>query len=200
MIIAAEDTGNAARFRKERHDLSSRPLTDAEVYWEPKPWKKPGESSANQRTPDLAPLLREVLARPDWKPGNAIALMITGTGKRTASAFGGGDSKAARLMVDADPGSVAQAVETTPNTSYRLRLLFGLPPQGETRVFDVVVQGKTIRRDLRLSHDPGGTQHVIETIDRVMVRDELQIRLVPKQGEPLLSGFDLIRQDEFSGQ
>ena len=68
LIIAAEDTGNAAPFTNQMHDLSSRSLTTAEIGWEPDAWKKAGESKQNQRTPNLAPLVQAVVNREDWKP------------------------------------------------------------------------------------------------------------------------------------
>ncbi len=200
LIIAAEDTGSAARFSQDNHDLSSRTMTSAEVFWEPEPWKKSGDAKVQQRTPDLAPLIRAVIARPDWKPGNSIAFLISGSGKRTAAAFQSGNSQAAVLVVDAEPGSVAAARESTPLEPYRLRLLFGLPPQGEPRVFDVIVQGKTVRRDLRLAHDSPDTAQASEMIPAVMIGDELQIQLVPKTGLPLLSGLELVRQGEGTSQ
>src|SRR6185503_13601444 len=39
-----------------------------------------------QRTPDLSALVREVIARPGWISGNAMAFIISGTGHRTAEA------------------------------------------------------------------------------------------------------------------
>jgi len=71
-----------------------------------------------------------------------------------------------------------------------------LPPQGAPRVFDVVVQGKTVRSDLRLTNDSSGVAKAIETIDDVMVGRELHVQLVPKVGQPLLSGLELVRQEQ----
>lgn len=200
LIVACEDTGHAARFSADSHDLSSRTLTKAEVFWEPEPWKKAGDAKQAQRTPNIAALIRAVIRRPDWKPGNSIVFLISGNGKRIASAFRSGDAKAAVLVVEADPGSLAAASAPSPAEPYRVRLLFGLPPQGEPRVFDVLVQGKQVRTDLQLSHDADQQAYAVETIDGVMVSDELRIELVPKQGQPLLSGLELVRQDDGTSQ
>jgi hypothetical protein len=200
LIIAAEDTGSARQFSEDSHDLSSRTTTSAEVFWEPAPWKKAGDAKEPQRTPDLAPLVRAVIARADWKPGNSIAFLISGSGKRTAAAFKSGGPGAALLVVDADAGSLAEVREPAPKEPYRLRLLFGLPSHGEPRIFDVVVQGKTVRRNLTLARDANGTTHATATIPTVMIGDELTIQLVPKSGQPLLSGLELVRQGAGTSQ
>ncbi len=43
----------------------------------------------DQRTPDLSAVIQEVVNRPGWASGNAIAVIITGTGKRVADSFDG---------------------------------------------------------------------------------------------------------------
>ena len=45
------------------------------------------QAGPNQRTPNLASILQEIMNRPGWSPGNAIVLVITGTGSRNAAAF-----------------------------------------------------------------------------------------------------------------
>jgi hypothetical protein len=40
-----------------------------------------------QRTPDLSAVVQEIVGQPGWASGNAIAIMIAGTGTRTARAF-----------------------------------------------------------------------------------------------------------------
>lgn len=194
LIFAAEATGNAARFRQDNHDLSSRNLTSAQVDWKVDPWLKKGDAGAAQRSADLSPLIREVIQHPDWKPGNAVAILISGVGSRVASAFRGGQATAVRLVVDADSGSLHLARPAAPPQPYRLRLLFGLPPQGSPCEFDVLVQGVPVRRNLRLSNDSSGLAQAIETVDQVLIGDELKIQLVPKDGRPRLSGLELVRQ------
>ena len=45
-------------------------------------------------------MLREVVGRPGWASGNALALVITGTGHRTARAYDGKPAGAALLHVE----------------------------------------------------------------------------------------------------
>ena len=53
----------------------------------------------NQRTPNLASIVQEIVSRPGWSPGNAIALVITGTGTRIAVAYDDSPALAAKLVV-----------------------------------------------------------------------------------------------------
>jgi hypothetical protein len=59
-----------------------------------------GSVAAAQRTPDLAWVVQEVVDRPGWASGNALALLVTGRGHRTAVAYEGGAARAAVLHVD----------------------------------------------------------------------------------------------------
>ncbi len=66
------------------NSLAARLLTTASVPWTPAVWATVGERGPLQRTPDISALVREVIARPGWVDGNAMAFLITGTGHRTA--------------------------------------------------------------------------------------------------------------------
>jgi hypothetical protein len=84
LAIRAQAADNAAIFTTAANSLTARPLTTASVAWSPAPWANVGERGPLQRTPDLAALVREVIARPGWTSGNAMAFLINGTGHRTA--------------------------------------------------------------------------------------------------------------------
>ena len=45
-----------------------------------------GEAGADQRTPDLSAVVQEVVDRPGWARGNALVVLVSGTGKRAAVA------------------------------------------------------------------------------------------------------------------
>ena len=57
------------------------------------------EAGVNQRTSNLGSIVQEIVSRPGWASGNAIVLVITGTGTRVASAFDDNAALAARLVV-----------------------------------------------------------------------------------------------------
>jgi hypothetical protein len=80
--IQAERSGNAPALKFENGDLSRRARTTANVLWNPGPWSTVGQQ---ERSADLAPILEEVFAQADWRPGNAVALLIYGSsGPRAA--------------------------------------------------------------------------------------------------------------------
>lgn len=192
LIIAAENSGNAERSSSDGHNLSSRDRTTAEVLWQPASWPVPGDIGVEQRTPDLAALIREVVRRPDWKSGNSLAFLITGTGKRTAEAFDGDQKLAPRLIVDTD--EVIADTSGGNGVPYRVRLLFGAPPEAGLgrSVFDVYLQDRLVQSDVTLNPDgPPGETAATYTFDNVMISDQLQVRFIPKEGKPLISGIEL---------
>ncbi|MFM1769162.1 MAG: hypothetical protein RJA22_1691 [Verrucomicrobiota bacterium] len=99
LTLRAQAADQAAVFTTNANQVGSRPLTAASVAWTPAPWDLVGERSSRQRSPDLSPLLREVSARPGWTPGNALALVIQGTGHRTAEAADKAGAQPAALEV-----------------------------------------------------------------------------------------------------
>ena len=64
-----------------------------------------GERAAAQRTPDLAALVGEVVARPSWASGNPLVFIINGVGKRVAESFdkAGGTPAALTITYHARP-------------------------------------------------------------------------------------------------
>jgi len=79
--IQAEHSGNAPALKFENDNLSRRPRTKANVLWNPSPWI----GGQPEQSPNLAPILEEVFAQADWRPGNAVTLFMHGSsGRRTA--------------------------------------------------------------------------------------------------------------------
>ncbi len=114
LAIRGEAARSAAPFEEGRRNISARPRTTAEVRWDPPPWKE-GKGSEAERTPDLSPVLQEIVGGQGWASGNAIAFIFTGPGKgcRRAYSRDGDNDHAPRLHVEWRPaasgGSGAQA-------------------------------------------------------------------------------------------
>jgi hypothetical protein len=106
LSIRAQAADNAATFTSSSFNVSARPRTGAAVPWAPAPWTA-GEAGPNQRSPDLSPLVQEVVDRAGWASGNAMAIIVTGTGHRTAVAYDGSAAKAPVLHVEFLPASGA---------------------------------------------------------------------------------------------
>jgi hypothetical protein len=99
LTIAIGAADHAAPFTETANDLGARPRAPLAVPWVPGAWTA-GQSSSAQLTPDLAELVEQVLSRPGWAPGNAMAFLITGTGQRTAESFDKSGASPARLTID----------------------------------------------------------------------------------------------------
>jgi len=84
LVLHAELAANAEMFANVKHNITSRSKTAASVEWSPEPWTVPDERSRKQRTPDLSSLIQEVVNQPDWQKGNALVLIISGSGRRNA--------------------------------------------------------------------------------------------------------------------
>jgi Glycosyl hydrolase catalytic core/Concanavalin A-like lectin/glucanases superfamily/Putative Ig domain len=86
LTIATEAADNSATFTTNSGNLSTRTRSSLVVPWQPVAWSA-GEAGPTQLTPNLAGLVQEVVSRPGWQAGNAIAFLINGTGHRTAESF-----------------------------------------------------------------------------------------------------------------
>jgi hypothetical protein len=103
--LVAEAADNSKTFTTTAHNVSSRPTTTASVSWNNLPvWTTAG---AVVQTPDLSPVVQEVVKRGGWASGNALSVVVSGTGHRTAWAYDGKAAAAPRLVV----------TYTTPTTS-----------------------------------------------------------------------------------
>jgi hypothetical protein len=108
LAISIEDTNDATEYVEAvSFGVSSRTYLPQTVAWAPPSWSTVDQSNANQRTPDIATLIQNIVAKPDWQTGNSLGIKITGTGtsltntaaKRVADAFEGGTTKAPKLVV-----------------------------------------------------------------------------------------------------
>jgi len=83
------------------NNLTSRAVTNAEVPWADVPnWVVVGEAGPDQRTPDLKALVQEVVSRPGWRSDNALAVIVTGAGRRVAYSYDGHPDKAPLLHIE----------------------------------------------------------------------------------------------------
>ena len=98
--IQGQAIDNAPTFAATTRNVSSRARTSASVNFSPPAWPTAGAAGVDQRTPNLASILQQIIDRPGWLPGNALALLISGTGLRAAEAFEGGATRAPVLRVD----------------------------------------------------------------------------------------------------
>ena len=87
LTIKGEAADNPGTFTTTLGNISTRATTSAAVGWSVPIWTSVGASGQDQRTPNLATVVQQLVGRPGWANGNAIVLIITGTGKRVAYPF-----------------------------------------------------------------------------------------------------------------
>ncbi len=98
LSFAAEASDAPAPFQAVDRDLSRRVRTTARVAWNDVPrWPVVGW---RWRTPNLAPIVQEIVNRPGWQAGQAMAFLVEGSGRRTAESFDGSPEHAPRLHIE----------------------------------------------------------------------------------------------------
>ncbi|OQY26964.1 MAG: hypothetical protein B6244_12075, partial [Candidatus Cloacimonetes bacterium 4572_55] len=85
--VRGNDVNNASTFVNSNGNISGRTVTDALVNWNPPAWNQEDANGEDQRTPDISSIIQEIVDRSGWNSGNAIALIITGSGERVAKAY-----------------------------------------------------------------------------------------------------------------
>ena len=112
LTIEGQAADNPATFTSSSAGVSTRARTSASVPWSPAAWGAIGDAGADQRTPNLAPILQEIVNRPGWASGNSLVLLFSGTGHRTADSYDGDPATAPLLRVQ-----LAVATDPPPNVN-----------------------------------------------------------------------------------
>ncbi len=85
--IQGEAKSNALAFSNTKRNVSARLRTINAVSWSPSSWLTLGAAGIGQRTPNLAPIVQEIVSQTSWVAGNSMVMIITGSGKRVAKAY-----------------------------------------------------------------------------------------------------------------
>lgn len=144
LTIAGEASDHAPIFMRDAYNISHRLKTEATAIWNPPAWDAVGEAGPAQQTPDLSAIIQEIVNRPGWVYGNALALIITGHGIRAAESFDGSPEAAPLLHIEYSGGIFPTATPTStplpPGPNYRFAVIgdFGNDSSNERRVADLV--------------------------------------------------------------
>jgi len=100
---------------------------------------------------------------------------------------------------------IEPAFETQPSQtrSFTVRLYFAEPEdlKAGQRVFDVILQGKTVLSDLDVAKEAGGPNRLVDkTFRGILASNDLTIQLSPKTGQTLLCGVEIMEARERSKQ
>jgi len=104
LIIFGEAVDNATAFLAQSNDITLREKTEANVAWSPALWTTPGAQSSDQQTVDISSIIQEIVNRDGYSIYNSIAIIITGTGRRTAASYDGSPSQAPQLCIEYSNG------------------------------------------------------------------------------------------------
>ncbi len=149
LIIRGHDVDDSWVFRSVGNDISDRAVTSSSVNWSPSEWDTKHASESDQQTPDISSVLQEIVERQNWSEGNSIAVIISGTGQRTAEAYDGEPEMAALLTVDYRSGV------TPPDQNKRPVAAFSASPVSGIAQLDVAFDGTQ-------STDPDGSISLYE--------------------------------------
>jgi len=118
LTIVGEANSNASAFSNTFRNVSKRTRTSNSVSWSPQSWLKVGEMGISQRTPNLSPIVQEIVNQSNWISGNSIVMIIVGNnnGKRVAKSFEGNSAGAPLLHVEFSMPVQAQAAMALPST------------------------------------------------------------------------------------
>ena len=109
LSIVGEAADNAATFSSATFNISSRTSTAASVAWAPPDWNTISDAGVDQRTPNLAPVIQEIIDRSGWSADNSLVLIVTGSGERTAESYNGESANAPLLHIDYEIDTVEES-------------------------------------------------------------------------------------------
>jgi hypothetical protein len=100
LTITGHNVGNAPPFTTSSRNISTRPRTVAVGWPGVAAWPTVGARGTAQQTANLTTILQQLVYRSDWASGNAVVIIIEGTGKRVAEAYEGDQAGAPTLHVE----------------------------------------------------------------------------------------------------
>ena len=113
LTFVCEDEDNAGIYLNNTFEISTRSYTSASVDWIDVPdWA----NNNFYTTPNLAGIVQEVINRPGWSSGNAMAFGVTGTDRREADSRNGSNADAPLLYISYDSVSLFFVLEVDTNT------------------------------------------------------------------------------------
>lgn len=101
--VAAENVPNSAPFSNTAFDISQRTLTTNRETWEPDPWDTVGSKF---QTLDITRVIQEVTDQSNWCGGNALSLIMNGSGHRQTVSHDANPVGSPKLRVSYSPESI----------------------------------------------------------------------------------------------
>lgn len=97
LTIWGEDTNNSSSFSSANYNITNRTFTSSNVNWTNIPaWTVNNE----YQSPDITPIIQEIVDRGGWNCGNNLSIFVTGSGRRVAESYEGSSAEAPLLVVE----------------------------------------------------------------------------------------------------
>ena len=96
--IYGQASDNPTKFTEMYGDISSRPRTTAFTTWNIPPWTDTGGVADWVDSVNLAAVVQELVNRPNWQNGNALAFIVEGEGRRVSGSFNGATNANAPVL------------------------------------------------------------------------------------------------------
>ena len=176
LIIKGEAADDAQAFTSESSNISNRPTTTSFVNWDNiRSWDVLDEAGEDQRTPDIKSVIQEIVDRDGWGSGNALAIIISGSGERTARSWDSEDSsdKSAKLIItySENTTSITDRDKSVIPDNYCLScypnpfnpattIIYNLPESGNVTINIYNVTGKKIRTFISSKYQSKGIHSV----------------------------------------
>jgi hypothetical protein len=98
LLVQGEASLDPPTFTTATRNVSGRPRTSTSVAWTPASWPTTHAAGPDQRTPNISGVIQQIVSQAGWASGNAVSIIVTGSGKRTAESFDG--SRAPQLHIE----------------------------------------------------------------------------------------------------
>lgn len=152
LTIQGENVDSAVTFNSTDRNISSRPVTTASVAWSSVP-----NLAMNQKlvSPDLTPVVQEIVNRAGWISGNAMAFIITGSGTKNVESFDSEPGAAPLLKITYS----SNTAQTKTVRDVLKELVVGMRAEGATPIVDTLYEAALYYRgepvDYGLRRGPG---------------------------------------------
>ena len=111
LSISGELTANANPFQNVNHNISTRTHTTQIVQWAPSAWNTINASGEAQKSTDISAVIQEIIDLDGWNHNNALVLIISGEGTRTAISYEKNPEQSTKLVIETESPIVDVAVE-----------------------------------------------------------------------------------------
>jgi hypothetical protein len=163
--IEGQASGDATTFTTSTNNVSSRPRTSASVDWSPVGWPSVGAAGSDQRTPNLAAIVQEIVNQATWASGHAVVVIITGTGHRVAVSHDGIAAGAPLLHVEYAAATTTSTSTTSSTTIPSTTTTTSVAPPTTTTTSIAPPTTTTLAKEIRVPADSDDAEEAAGRVD-----------------------------------